>query len=130
MIFSASKTQDAATTARTASDDFANTADRAVESTRDFANDALDKAQSKVREFSSNIDPTVNMLASKAQKLAQQSFDMASEAKERAQQQLKRAAGVTTQYVSEQPLRSVLIAAAVGAGVALLISATRNRDRY
>ena len=130
MIFSTSKTQDAANTARTASEDLANTAGRAVDSTREFANDALDKAESKVREFSSNIDPTVNLLASKAQKLAQQSFDMASEAKERAQQQLKRAAGATTQYVSEQPLRSVLIAAAVGAGVALLISATRNRDRY
>ena len=130
MIFSASKTQDAANTTRTASEDLASTAGRAVDSTREFANDALDKAESKVREFSSNIDPTVNMLASKAQKLAQQSFDMASQAKERAQQQLKRAAGATTQYVSEQPLRSVLIAAAVGAGVALLISATRNRDRY
>ncbi|MBC7549187.1 MAG: DUF883 family protein [Polaromonas sp.] len=130
MIFSASKTQDAANTARTASEDLANTAGQAVESTRHFTNDALDRAENKVREFSSNIDPTVNMLASKAQRLAQQSFDMASEAKERAQQQLKRAAGMTTQYVSEQPLRSVLIAAAVGAGVALLISATRNRDRY
>lgn len=130
MIFSASKTQDAANTTRTASEDLASTASRTLDSTREYANDALDKAEGKVREFSSNIDPTVNMLASKAQKLAQQSFDMASEAKERAQQQLKRAAGATTQYVSEQPLRSVLIAAAVGAGVALLISATRNRDRY
>ena len=127
MIFSASKTQDAA---NTTSDDLANKAGRALDSTREFANDALDRAETKVREFNSNIDPTVNMLATKAQKLAQQSFDMASEAKERAQQQLKRAAGATTQYVSEQPLRSVLIAAAVGAGVALLISATRHRDRY
>lgn len=127
MIFSASKTQDVA---NTASDDLADKAGRALDSTREFANDALDRAETKVREFNSNIDPTVNMLATKAQKLAQQSFDMASEAKERAQQQIKRAAGATTQYVSEQPLRSVLIAAAVGAGVALLISATRHRDRY
>ena len=127
MIFSASKTQDVA---NTASNDLADKAGRALDSTREFANDALDRAETKVREFNSNIDPTVNMLATKAQKLAQQSFDMASEAKERAQQQIKRAAGATTQYVSEQPLRSVLIAAAVGAGVALLISATRHHDRY
>lgn len=130
MIFSTSKTQDAANATRTTSEDLASTAGRVLDSTREYANDALDKAETKVREFNSNIDPTVNMLASKAQKLAQQSFDMASEAKERAQHQLKRAAGATTQYVSEQPLRSVLIAAAVGASVALLISATRNRDRY
>jgi ElaB/YqjD/DUF883 family membrane-anchored ribosome-binding protein len=112
------------------SEDLTDTAGRAADSTRAFTNDTLNKAESKVREFSSNIDPAVNMLASKAQRLAQQSFDMASEAKERTQQQFKRAAGATTHYVSEQPLRSVLIAAAVGAGVALLISAMRNRDRY
>lgn len=129
MIFS-SKTQEAANTVRNASDDLANSATRAIDSTRDFAKDALDRADSKVREFNSNIDPTVNMLAAKAQKLAQQSFDMAAEAKERAQQSIRRAAGATTHYVSEQPLKSVLIAAAVGAGVALLIAATRNRDRY
>lgn len=130
MIFSSSKTQDTANTVRNASDDLTNSASRAVDATREFANNTLDQADSKVREFSSNIDPTVNMLASKAQKLAQQSFDMASEAKDRAQQSLRRATTATTHYVSEQPMRSVLIAAAVGAGVALLIAASRNRDRY
>ena len=130
MIFSTAKTQDTANTARHTADDLANTATRAVDSTREFANNAFDQADSKVREFSTSIDPTVNMLAAKAQKLAQQSYDMASEAKERAQQSLRRATSATTHYVSEQPLKSVLIAAAVGAGVALLISATRNRDGY
>ena len=130
MIFSTAKAQDTTNTARHATDDLANTATRAVDSTREFANNAFDQVDSKVREFSTNIDPTVNMLASKAQKLAQQSFDMASEAKERAQQSLRRATTATTHYVSEQPLKSVLIAAAVGAAVALLISATRNRNEY
>lgn len=130
MIFSTAKTQDATNTARNVTDDLANTATRAVDSTREFANNAFNQVDSKVREFNNNIDPTVNMLASKAQKLAQQSYDMASEAKERAQQSLRRATTATTHYVSEQPLKSVLIAAAVGAGVALLISATKNRDEY
>ena len=130
MISSTAKTQDAANTARHTVGDLANTASRVVDSTREFANNAFDQADNKVREFSSHIDPTVNMLASKAQQLAQQSFDMASEAKDRAQQSLRRATSATTHYVAEQPLRSVLIAAAVGAGVALLISAARNRDSY
>lgn len=130
MIYSSSKTPENTNTFRSATDDLAKSASRAVDSTREFAHHALDQADSKMREFSSNIDPTVNMLASKAQKLAQQSFDMAAEAKDRAQQSLRRATSATTHYVSEQPLKSVLIAAAVGAGVALLIAATRNRDRY
>jgi len=106
---------------RQASDDVLNTAGRAVDSTREFANDALDKAENKVRELRGSVDPFVDMLASKAQKLARQSLDMASEAKHHAQQSLS--------HVSEQPLRSVLIAAAVGAAVALLVSSTRHRNR-
>lgn len=114
---------------RQVSDDALNTAGRAVDSTREYANDALDKAENKVRELRGSVDPFVDMLASKAQKLARQSLDMASDAKHHAQQSLSHAAGVTTRYVSEQPLRSVLIAAAVGATVALLVSSTRHRNR-
>ena len=110
---------------RQASDDLLHSAGKAVDATRDYANETFSQAENKVRD---KVDPMVNMLASRAQKLAQQSMDMASEAKERAQQSLNRAAGMTTQYVSEHPLRSVLIAAAVGAAVALLISSTRHRN--
>ena len=113
---------------REASDELLANAVRAVDSTREHANDALDKAENKVRELRGSVDPVVEMLASKAQKLARQSLDLASEAKERAQQSLTRAANVTTRYVSEQPMRSILIAAAVGAAVALLISSSRHRS--
>lgn len=101
-------------------------ADKTIDSTRDYANDMLDKAEGKVRELRGNVDPMIDMLATKAQKLARQSLDMAAEAKDRAQQSLNRAAGATTRYVSEQPLRSILMAAAVGATIALLVSVSRN----
>jgi ElaB/YqjD/DUF883 family membrane-anchored ribosome-binding protein len=123
-------TQTAAKTARQASDELLQTAEKAVDSTRSYANDALDKAEGKVRELRGSVDPVVDMLASKAQRLARQSLDIASEAKERAQQSLSNAAGATSRYVADQPLRSVLIAAAVGAGVALLISSARHRDQH
>ena len=125
-------TRDTTSSIQQTSEDMLNSAGRVVDSTREFANDTLDKADSKVRELRGQVDPMVDMLASKAQKLARQSFDMASEAKHRAQQSLTQAANTTGRYVSEQPLRSVLIAAAVGAGVAMLISASRHRndDRY
>ena len=58
--------------------------------------------------------------------------ERANDAKERAEQSLKRAADVTTRYVSEQPVRSILVAAAVGAAVALLVANNRqrNHNRY
>ena len=114
--------------ARQSSDDFLKDAGQAAEATRSYANTALDKAEGTVRELRGSIDPMVDMLTSKAQKLARQSFDMAAEAKERAQQSLTQAADATTRYVSRQPVRSVLIAAAVGAAVALLVSSSRSRQ--
>lgn len=114
---------------RQASDDLLRTAGKAMDSTRDYANDALDKAENRVRELRGSVDPVVDMLASKAQKLARHSLDLASEAKDRAEQSLKRATRVTTRYVADQPLRSVLIAAAVGAAVALLIASSRHRNQ-
>lgn len=121
---------------RQASDDLLQGAGDAIDSTRNYANHALDKAEGKIHDLRSTIDPVVEMLTSKAQHLARQSLDMANEAKARAQHSLNQAAGATTRYVVEQPVRSILIAAAVGAAVALLISATvpssedRNRNRY
>ena len=125
-------TRDATSAAHQTSDELLGGASRAVDSTREYANDALDKAENKVRELRGQVDPMVDMLAAKAQKLARQSLDMASEAKQRAQHSLSQASAATGRYVSEQPLRSVLIAAAVGAAVAMLVSATRHRndDRY
>lgn len=115
---------------RNASDEALQTAERAVDNTRAYANDALDRAEDKVRELRGSVDPMIDALATKAQRLARQSLDIAAEAKDKAQQSLSRYATATTQYVSEQPVRSVLIAAAVGAAVALLVSASRNRNRY
>lgn len=122
--------RDAAPAIRSASNELLQSADNAVVATRDYANHALDKAESKVRELRGDVDPLVDMLASKAQKLARQSLDMAAEAKDKAQQSLSRYASATTHYVAEQPLRSVLIAAAVGAAVALLVASSRQRKNH
>ena len=133
MTTSASKSRDSlpgVTGVRHASDEALQSAERAVDNTRAYANDALDRAEDKVRELRGNVDPMIDALATKAQRMARQSLDLAAEAKEKAQQSLSRYATATTQYVSEQPVRSVLIAAAVGAAVALLVSASRNRNRY
>ncbi|MDB5885271.1 MAG: hypothetical protein JWR74_1442 [Polaromonas sp.] len=102
---------------------------KGLDATREHANHALDRAEGKVRELRGNVDPMVELMASKAQKMARQSLDMASEARERAEKSLKHAADATNRYVSEQPLRSVLIAAAVGGAIALLVSTSRNRNR-
>ena len=120
----------AAPQVRQTADDLQQSANATIDSTRSYANDMLDKAERKVRDLRGSVDPIVDMLTSRAQKLAKQSLDVAAESKERAQQSLTRAADATTRYVAEQPMRSILVAAAIGAAVALLISSTRDRNRY
>lgn len=122
-------THDVMPTIRRASDNLIQGASHAADATREHAHEALDKAESRLRQLRGNVDPVVDMLASRAQKMAQHSLDLASEAKDRAEESLKRAAGVTTRYVSEQPVRSILIAAGVGAAVALLVAASRQQRK-
>lgn len=112
---------------RNSRDEAAHAAAEAGERTRGYAHEALDQAEEKIREIRQSVDPMVDMMSAKAQKLARQSLDIAAEARQKAQDSLTRYADVTTRYVAEQPVRSVLIAAAVGAAVALLVSSSRRR---
>lgn len=131
-MFSSKTASDAIPAVHKASDEILQTATKVMDSSRDLAKDALDQAEHTVRAFRNNIDPVGDMLAATAQRLAKQSLDMASDAKDYAQHALNRAAKVSTRYVSDQPVRSVLMAAAVGAAVATLISYSRGRphNRY
>jgi len=80
------------------------------------------------RRGTARLDPLVGRISATARDLARQSLDMASHAGARAQQSLNRYADATSGYIAEQPLRAVLIAAAAGAGLALLLGASRKRD--
>lgn len=124
----------AANTTRNVSDDVLQGAESAVESTRNFANDSLDKAGDKVRDLRREVDPLVDQITAKVQQLASRGAEYASDAKYRAQKQINRYADVTGRYVSEQPVKSVLIAAATGAAIAALIvlasRSSNGRNRY
>lgn len=79
------------------------------------------------RHWAGRTDPLVNRLSETARQLARQSMDLASNAGQSAKASLDRYADTTSDYIAQQPMRSVLIAAAVGAGLALLLVAGRKR---
>ncbi len=66
--------------------------------------------------------PVIDKLAEKTQQLANQGTEMAHDLKDKAQQNINHATQATAQYVADQPFKAIVIAAAVGAGVALLMS--------
>jgi ElaB/YqjD/DUF883 family membrane-anchored ribosome-binding protein len=89
---------------------------RAQTTAHSLADDALDK----VRDLRYGV-----------QDLASKSLSAVGEGASVAQQRLGRYAGVTGRYVSEQPVKSALIAAAIGAAVAAIVMVARSRrDRY
>lgn len=67
-----------------------------------------------------------------AQDLASRGMSAVGETASAAQERLGRYAGATGRYVTEQPVKSALIAAAIGAAVAAIVMVARNRrhSRY
>lgn len=92
-------------------DDARGLSSNALDSTREFASQAFDRAASKMRDVRSSMK------------------DLAS----RGTSSMGDYAQATTRYVAEQPVKSALIAAAIGAAVAGLVIALRrggSRDYY
>jgi ElaB/YqjD/DUF883 family membrane-anchored ribosome-binding protein len=85
-------------------DDARGLTNQAIDSTREFANHAFERANEKMRDLRYGVKDLANRLP----------------------HSMGDAANATTRYVSEQPLKSALIAAAVGATVAGLILALRR----
>ena len=76
--------------------------------------------KNKPEEMIHTASDTMSEWADAAKDYATHALGNASEAKDRAAASMRRAANATTDYVSEQPVRSVCIAAGIGAAVALL----------
>jgi ElaB/YqjD/DUF883 family membrane-anchored ribosome-binding protein len=112
-----------------AADGLLNSADKAIDSTRNYANHALDVADEKIHTLRNSVQPALEKLSRKAEDYAQQGVDIAIQAKDRARESLAHYSAASSRYVADKPVQSVLIAAAVGAAVALLVSSARNRKR-
>lgn len=115
---------------RQAADGVLHSAGQAIDSTRNFANHALDMTDEKIQSLSSGVRPVLEKFSRKAEDYAQQGMDMAIQAKDKARDSLSQYSAATGRYVADKPMQSVLIAAAVGAAVALLVSSARTRNRY
>jgi ElaB/YqjD/DUF883 family membrane-anchored ribosome-binding protein len=84
-------------------------ASSAIDSTREYAAQALERAAERMRDLRYGVADTAGA----------------------AQRQMGQYADATTRYVAEQPVKAALMAAAVGAVVmAAVLASRRRRDRY
>ena len=108
----------------------ANGIEDGIDSAHDVAQSALSSASSKLDNFQSGVKPAIERFASRGAELAQSGLEATREAGARAKATASRYANACENYVTEQPMKSVAIAAAAGATLAALFILARNRNQY
>lgn len=109
---------------RQLTDEVLQSAGEAVDATRGLASDTAEK----VRDLRRDIEPSVDQWSSRIHAAAQHGLDAIAHSSARARDSISRSAETAGRLVAEQPMKSVLVAAAVGAAVtALILMASRRR---
>ena len=108
----------------------AQRADSAIESTRSAANGALDSLQSGVSTLRDTAPSALARAAAQVDDLTRRGIEGARAASSQVRHQLAAVNDRTCGYVRDEPMKSVLIAAATGAAAAALIGwLVRSRSR-
>jgi ElaB/YqjD/DUF883 family membrane-anchored ribosome-binding protein len=98
----------------------ANSADQAVQATRQTANAALDSVASRIDTLREQAAPALDRAAEQANALAQRSRQALSDGTHQMRQRAHEASDSTALYIRNEPFKAVAYAAAAGALLALL----------
>lgn len=110
-------------------DQTANAADDAIRNTQRAADDALDSMANKVDDLRSQAAPLINRVSAQAEAAAKRGIDAVKDGSQQIRDKAMRATDSTVAYVKDEPVKSMLIAAATGAVLMGLISMMgRSRD--
>ena len=101
----------------------------AIRSTRQVANDTLDRVSSKVQDVRDQAAPVLSRVAERAETLARRGLDTVRDTSSQVRERALAASDATIGYVKDEPVKSMLIAAAVGAGLMALVGLlSRSKD--
>lgn len=129
--YTAQKTADtvnkAADTARNVTDSVLQSTQSAVSATQNAANASMDKAKDTVKQLRDEAEPVISDMAAKAQALAERSINYCAHTGQKLREQMDEYSEATTRYVTQQPGKSVAIAAAAGAALTLATMALMRR---
>ena len=111
-------------------DQVALAADGAIRSTQHLADSALDSLAGAVKDLRHDATPLLNRASEQASALAQRGVDAVRDSSLRLRDSAVQARDGTVLYIKDEPLKSMLIAAAAGAALMALIGLlSRSRDR-
>ena len=109
-------------------DQAAQAADHAIKSTQHLANEALDSLAGSVQTARHDAAPLFNRASEQATALAQRSVNALRDTSQGLRDSAVHAGDRTVMYIKDEPLKSMLIAAATGAALMGLLSRSRDRS--
>jgi ElaB/YqjD/DUF883 family membrane-anchored ribosome-binding protein len=113
--------------ADTVVDSALQSAEHAMQATQDLAQQALDSLGSGVQELRDKTFPMLHKAADSASNFAHRSVDAVHHQSVRLRDQASLARANTSHYIREEPVKSVLMAAATGAALMALIGMFSRR---
>ena len=112
-------------------DHAAQSADNAIKSTQRATNQALDSLSGAVKDIRDQAAPMVTRATEQVNAMAHRSADAVRDGSRQLRETAMHASDATVNYIKEEPVKSILIAAATGAalmGLVSLMSRSRSCD--
>jgi ElaB/YqjD/DUF883 family membrane-anchored ribosome-binding protein len=109
-------------------DSAAQTAEQAIRSTQRSAGEKLNQLASTVETVRAQAAPAINKIANDADVLRQRSVDALRDASFQLRESAMRATDKSVAFIRDEPVKAVLIAAAIGAASMALMSAFSRRE--
>lgn len=110
-------------------DQAAMSADSAIKSTQRVTNEALDSLAGSVQDLRQQAAPLLERATSQANALAQRGVDTVRDTAQQLRERAFRASDSTVNYIKDEPVKAMLIAAATGAGLMALLSLLTRSSR-
>jgi len=111
------------------SDQGANLADNAARGTQRAVDDAASSLSNTIEDLRSQAAPLINRVSSQAEAVAKRGMEAVRDSSQQLREKALRASDTTVAYVKDEPVKSMLIAAATGAalmGLITLMGRSRN----
>ena len=102
-------------------DQAARSADHAIKSTQRVANEALDGLAVSVQDVHHRAAPMLSRASEQANALAQRGMDALRDGSHQVRERAVHASDTTVAYIKDEPIKSMLIAAATGAALMALV---------
>ena len=103
-------------------DESADAADNAIRNTQRRADEAFESLSSKVEDLRNQAGPMLNRMSSQAEAAARRGMEAMRDGSQQLRERAQRATDQTVAYVKDEPIKSMLIAAATGAVLMALVS--------